>query len=95
MKYNFLFAVALLFSIQATAQLNLFGGAGFEVSYPNTFRAVGSQRSPEKNGYESVFFTSPDGVVEFYIFSPINILKPSSFQNFMIISIKDNFNRSF
>jgi hypothetical protein len=72
MKYNFLFAVALLFSIQATAQLNLFGGAGFEVSYPNTFRAVGSQRSPEKNGYESVFFTSPDGGVEFYIFSPIN-----------------------
>lgn len=72
MKYNFLFAVALLFSIQATAQLNLFGGAGFEVSYPNTFRAVGSQRSPEKNGYESVFFTSPDGVVEFYIYSPIN-----------------------
>ena len=72
MKYNILFAVALLFSIQATAQLNLFGGGGFEVSYPNTFRAIGSQRSPEKNGYESVFFTSPDGAVEFYIFSPTN-----------------------
>ena len=71
MKYNILFAVALLFSIQATAQLNLFGGAGFEVSYPNTFWAIGSQRSPEKNGYESVFFASPDGAVEFYIFSPI------------------------
>jgi len=72
MKYNILLAVALLFSIQATAQFNLFGGAGFEVSSPNTFRAIGSQRSPEKNGYESVFFTSPDGAVEFYIFSPIN-----------------------
>jgi hypothetical protein len=72
MKYNFIFAVALLFSIQATAQFKSFLGAGFEVSYPNSFMAIGSKRSPEVNGYESVFFTSPDGSVEFYIFSPTN-----------------------
>lgn len=72
MKYNFIFAVALLFSIQATAQFKPFLGAGFEVSYPNSFMAIGSKRSPEVNGYESVFFSSPDGSVEFYIYSPTN-----------------------
>jgi len=72
MKYNFIFAVALLFSIQATAQFKPFLGAGFEVSYPNSFMAIGSKRSSEVNRYESVFFTSPDGSVEFYIFSPTN-----------------------
>ena len=72
MKYNSIFAVALLFSIQATAQFKPFLGAGFEVSYPNSFMAIGSKRSSEVNRYESVFFTSPDGSVEFYIYSPTN-----------------------
>jgi len=69
MKFKIIIAVAVLFTLQATAQLNTFRGVGFEIGYPTSFRAFGSQKSPQSNGFESVFFSSPDNLVEFYIFS--------------------------
>ena len=72
MKFKIIIAVAVLFTIQATAQLNTFRGAGFEVSYPTTFRAFGSQKSSALNAFESAFFISPDNSVEFYIFAPLH-----------------------
>lgn len=45
-------------------------GAWFEVKYPATFQVHPSQRSSSAGGYDSVFFTAPDGSVEFYVFSP-------------------------
>ena len=54
MKSKILIAVAVLFTLQATAQLNTFRGVGFEIGYPTSFRAFGSQKSPQSNGFESV-----------------------------------------
>jgi hypothetical protein len=71
MKYKIIIAVAVLFTIQATAQFNTFRGAGFEVNYPASFRAHGAPGTLELNP-ESVFFSSPDNLVEFYIFSPMH-----------------------
>jgi len=47
-----------------------FTGAWFKVTVPSDFTAKPSMRSSSGNGYESVFFDSPDGDVEFYVFSP-------------------------
>lgn len=48
-----------------------FNGAWFDISYPASFTATPSLRSTtSKEGFESVFFTSPDGEVIFYVFSP-------------------------
>jgi len=71
MKSKFIIAVAVLFSLQATAQFNTFRGTGFEINYPATFKVHGAPGSLEMN-LESVFFTSPDNLVEFYIFSPLH-----------------------
>jgi hypothetical protein len=71
MKSKIIIAVAVLFTIQATAQFNTFRGAGFEVNYPASFRAHGAPGALELNP-ESVFFSSPDNLVEFYIFSPMH-----------------------
>lgn len=72
MKTKIIIAVAVLFTLQATAQFNTFRGAGFEVGYPSAFRTFGSQKSAELNGFESVFFISPDNLVEFYVFAPLH-----------------------
>ena len=45
-------------------------GAWFEINYPANFRVRSSLRSSSARGYDSVFFTTPDGSVEFYVFSP-------------------------
>lgn len=44
-------------------------GAYFEIKYPASYRVRPSQRTEDL--YDSVFFASPDGAVEFYVFSPI------------------------
>ena len=49
-----------------------FEGAWFDILYPRDFKvriSLFSNSSGEKKA-ESAFFTSPDGTVEFYIFSP-------------------------
>lgn len=45
-------------------------GAYFDIKYPATFSARGSQRMDGER-YDSAFFAAPDGSVEFYVFSPI------------------------
>ncbi|MGZ8844550.1 MAG: hypothetical protein ACXW18_12865 [Pyrinomonadaceae bacterium] len=45
-------------------------GAWFEIKYPSNFKVRPSLRSSSGHGYDSVFFSSPDGSVEFYVFSP-------------------------
>ena len=53
---------------QSPGKLRTFKGAFFEIKYPAGFIV----RPSIKNGqnYDSAFFTSPDGSVEFYIYSP-------------------------
>jgi hypothetical protein len=45
-------------------------GAWFQVKYPANFTVRPSQRSSSAGGFDSAFFTAPDGSVEFYVFSP-------------------------
>jgi hypothetical protein len=46
-------------------------GAWFAISYPAGFTVRPSQKSATSTqGYDSVFFRSPDGQVEFYVYSP-------------------------
>lgn len=46
-------------------------GAWFSISYPPGFTVRPGQKSATSvQGYDSVFFRSPDGQVEFYVFSP-------------------------
>ena len=45
-------------------------GAWFEIRYPPGFRVRPSQPSASANGYDSAFFFSNDGTVEFYVFAP-------------------------
>ena len=67
----FIAALFLTFAINSSyAQTKTFQGAWFEISYPYNFKAIGSLKSTTADGYESAFFRSPDGSVEFYIFSP-------------------------
>jgi hypothetical protein len=45
-------------------------GAWFSIEYPPGFRPRPSQPSSSSDGYDSAFFKSPDGAVEFYVYSP-------------------------
>jgi hypothetical protein len=48
-----------------------YSGAWFEIKYPSDFKVKPSIRSSSASqGYDSVFFLSPDDSVEFYVFSP-------------------------
>ncbi|MBW8360505.1 MAG: hypothetical protein K0M63_11985 [Weeksellaceae bacterium] len=48
-----------------------FSGAWFQIEYPGNFTVQPSLRSTtSKEGFDSATFTSPDGKVQFYIFSP-------------------------
>ena len=63
-------------------------GAWFDIEYPSTFKVGNSLKSATNvDGFDSATFTSPDGKVQFYVFSPqwsgeaIDILlKPSEIQ---------------
>ncbi len=48
----------------------VYRGAWFTVRYPADFRAKPSMKSSTADGYDSVFFHSPDGRVSFYIYAP-------------------------
>jgi hypothetical protein len=46
-------------------------GAWFEIEYPDAFTVEPSLKSSTNvEGFDSALFTSPDGKVQFYIFSP-------------------------
>jgi hypothetical protein len=47
-------------------------GAWFEIKYPGHFTVRSSIKSPSASeGYDSAFFSSDDGSVEFYVYSPL------------------------
>jgi len=48
-----------------------FSGDYFEVTVPSDFTVRPSIKTKDGTTYDSAFFTSPDGEVEFYIFSPL------------------------
>lgn len=59
-----------------------FIGAWFSINVPVGFTAkpaLKSSTSHIKNSFDSAFFTSPDGEVEFYIFSPQWMGQPTDF----------------
>jgi hypothetical protein len=47
-----------------------FKGAWFDVEYPSDFKVVPGQRSSTTDGVDAASFVSPDGRVEFHVFSP-------------------------
>lgn len=48
-----------------------YSGAWFKIEYPAGFHAEGSQKSSTSDrGFDSATFTSPDGKVQFYVYSP-------------------------
>jgi hypothetical protein len=57
-------------SILTYSQTKTYQGAWFEVKYPQDFKAHGSLLSATSDGFDSAFFTSPDGTVSFYVYSP-------------------------
>lgn len=47
-----------------------YAGAWFEIKYPANFQVRPSLPSASGQGHDSAFFSSQDGAVEFYVFSP-------------------------
>jgi len=70
----------LLFSLPVTVKSHAgeygtgwanYKGAWFDVNYPGNFTVRSSMKSPSSSeGYDSAFFSSDDGSVEFYVYSP-------------------------
>lgn len=54
----------------ASPKWSTYKGAWFAIKYPPTFKVRPSLKSTTGQGYDSAFFKSPDGLVEFYVFSP-------------------------
>lgn len=56
---------------EAKTEYKKFKGAWYELEYPSDFTPKNSQLSSTMvDAYESAMFTSPDGKVQFYVFSP-------------------------
>ncbi|MGB3007726.1 MAG: hypothetical protein WBC06_14510 [Chitinophagaceae bacterium] len=71
MKKIILFAVFVFTTATLFGQTKTFTGAWFEIKYPSTFTPRPSLKSAtSQQGYESAFFKSADGLVEFYIYAP-------------------------
>lgn len=52
-------------------QYKSYMGSWFKILYPENFTAKGSLKSTTSDeGFDSAVFTSPDGKVQFYVFSP-------------------------
>jgi hypothetical protein len=77
-----------------TKEFQTFQGAWFKINYPANFTVKPSLKSATAvQGYDSVFFISPDKSVEFYIFSPQWNGTPSDIQinpGMEIIDSQDN-----
>lgn len=68
----------------ASADVVLYNGTWFDIEYPDNFTASPTTPTNIYNGLESVFtdeatFTSPDGAVEFFVYSPLRIGNPASY----------------
>lgn len=58
-------------SVQGDEEWRTFQGAWFAIKFPPGFVVRPSLPSNSAlNGFDSAFFTAPDGSVEFYVFSP-------------------------
>lgn len=56
---------------KASLTYSIYKGAWFDIEYPANFKVENSLKSSTSSeGFDSAFFTSPDGKVQFYIFSP-------------------------
>jgi len=59
-------------SKRTTNEWETFNGTYFRISYPKDFLVKPSIKADASDGlFDSVFFISPDGTVEFYIYSPL------------------------
>ncbi len=55
----------------STSDWAAYKGAWFSIKHPQTFQVKSSMKSrTAAKGYDSAFFVSPGGEVEFYVFSP-------------------------
>ena len=65
-------ALALVvFAVAAQAAgVTTFSGAWFEIDAPADFTVRPSLPSDSAEGFDSAFFTAPDGAVQFYVHSP-------------------------
>lgn len=70
MKNVFLVVALLIAASTVSGQTKEFKGEWFQINYPASFKARSSLKAPGGSKCESAFFASPDGTVEFYIFSP-------------------------
>ncbi len=69
-KISGLCGAFMLLTFVSFSQTKTFQGAWFEVKYPTDFKAKGSLASETSDGFDSAIFTSPDGTVSFYVYSP-------------------------
>jgi len=66
-----LFLAVVLGCTSSATSAAKYTGAWFQVWFPDDFKAIPSMASTTaEEGVDSAFFRSPDGQVEFYIFSP-------------------------
>ncbi len=64
-----LLTITLIAPTYADKNWSTYNGAYFDIQYPSSFKVRPALKGDD--GYDSVFFTSPDGAVEFYVFSPM------------------------
>ena len=58
-------------NLKSATQYKTYKGAWFDIEYPENFKAENSLKSSTNTeGFDSAIFTSPDGKVQFYVFSP-------------------------
>lgn len=56
---------------KASLTYSTYKGAWFNIEYPANFKVENSLKSSTNSeGFDSAFFTSPDGKIQFYVFSP-------------------------
>ncbi len=56
---------------QGEQKWRTYKGAWFQIKYPSGFTVKPGQKSTTKQeGYDSVYFISPDNTVEFFVYSP-------------------------
>jgi len=66
-------AVLLVFvctGLAGAKSVKAYKGAWFDIKYPASFQVKPQQKSASAQGYDAVSFLSPDGLVEFYVYSP-------------------------
>jgi hypothetical protein len=62
---------SMLYADELGRNFSVYKGAWFDIKYPSYFMVKPSIKSTQSTkGYDSVFFSSTDGGVEFYVFSP-------------------------